>query len=376
MTKLQRSYNTSGLERFRFSNPRYHCATARCDRGHCARGQSVANAQQRILCPRNSSKNLGRAAGSGGVAGIGREAGRFDAVNGAASSCSETSPLMPTAPMMPPSPPRMSAPPGAGIDAALGGVGQRRDEGRAPQPGGRTRGRRNPHTQAAPGFALRDLRPHDAGTVLAPLKARRCPPASSTATASGLPASRCRPCSSALSDDKRGLREGEGRHGRSLPVGSMRKRQRGRAAALQRGDLSGRRPQRASEAMPRSPGTSRRRRRPAGVRLKRGAGAGCMTPSTSTKVLARAEVRMLRRLGQRQHRREAGVAAFEQLRTIRRASCVLNARRALALSCRPARRDRAGRQRLAGRVPAAAAAARRTCLDRRRPTTYLPSAVS
>ena len=45
------------------------------------------------------------------------------------------------------------------------------------------------------------------------------------------------------------------------------------------------------------------------VREKRGAGAGWVTPSRSTKVLASHQVRVLERLGHRQHRRDAGVGA-------------------------------------------------------------------
>ena len=47
-------------------------------------------------------------------------------------------------------------------------------------------------------------------------------------------------------------------------------------------------------------------------RLKRGAGAGCITPSTSMKALPRAVVGMLHRLRYRQHGCEARLAALQQ----------------------------------------------------------------
>ena len=48
------------------------------------------------------------------------------------------------------------------------------------------------------------------------------------------------------------------------------------------------------------------------LRLKRGAGAGWVTPSTSMKVPRAGVVRMRRRLGHVEHRREADVGAFQQ----------------------------------------------------------------
>ena len=56
---------------------------------------------------------------------------------------------------------------------------------------------------------------------------------------------------------------------------------------------------------------------------KRGAGAGSVRPSTLDEGAARREVRMQRRFGQRQHRREAGVAAFEPSHQYAR-GCVFN----------------------------------------------------
>ena len=55
------------------------------------------------------------------------------------------------------------------------------------------------------------------------------------------------------------------------------------------------------QALPRRPVrvAARRARSRPGVREKRGAGAGCTTPSSSTNVRARAIVRMRRRLGER-----------------------------------------------------------------------------
>ena len=77
--------------------------------------------------------------------------------------------------------------------------------------------------------------------------------------------------------------------------------------------FSGGMPQSASVARVPCPNSRGGVGRPAGVRLKRGAGAGCTTPSISTKELARDIVRMVRRLIHRENRRETGVRAFQQL---------------------------------------------------------------
>ncbi len=104
-----------------------------------------------------------------------------------------------------------------------------------------------------------------------------------------------------------------------------------------------------------------------GVREKRGAGAGCVTPPTSTMRVARQRVRMPRRLGERQHRREAGVGAVEHARTIRRASSSRTPRRSAARNAGQPRAIVLRRQRLAGEAQALRAARRRTSARSRRP---------
>jgi hypothetical protein len=58
--------------------------------------------------------------------------------------------------------------------------------------------------------------------------------------------------------------------------------------------------------------SGRRRRRAGTLRSKRGAGPGCGTPSMVDEGAAGLRMAVLRRLVERQHGREAGVAAFEQ----------------------------------------------------------------
>src|SRR6185437_2602026 len=224
---------------------------------------------------------LAAAATSGGIAGIGREAGRVDAVNGAgfvllgdvaadADSADDTAITAADEHAT-----------GHRDDATLGGVGQRRDEGRRR---GGTAGEfatSEAHAQGAPGFALRNLRSHDAGAVLA-LEGEEVSAGIEYSDGERLqlqgPSMLKR-----LVDNSGGLREGEGSHGVSVSGGLIKHQPRAPLrcnAAISAGG----RPHWASEATPRSPATSGGVGRPAGVRLKRGAGPGCTIPSSSTKL--------------------------------------------------------------------------------------------
>ncbi len=98
--------------------------------------------------------------------------------------------------------------------------------------------------------------------------------------------------------------------GRAARASSPRRRLAGatdRAARLQRGDALGRR-RRARAAPPRRLPPDRRRSRPACARI-----AAPAAGSRAAKRRARDIVRMRRRLGERQHRRHAGVGVGENL---------------------------------------------------------------